>query len=145
MASLLQAVRNAGANNEFILRAWRNRTRDWLSRQVHSDRIICIRNDMPRKPQRSTSGRDAQGRSDVRGQKLAGTIAVVAGATRGAGRGIARALAEAGANVYWTGRSLRGNPSPYKRPETIEATAEMINAAGGSAVALRVDHTIEAE
>jgi len=44
---------------------------------------------MPRKPQRSTSGRDAQGRSDARGQKLAGSIAVVAGATRGAGRGIA--------------------------------------------------------
>src|SRR5216684_4251243 len=100
---------------------------------------------MPRKPQRSTSGRDAQGRSDARGQKLAGTIAVVAGATRGAGRGIARALAEAGAKVYCTGRSLRGNPSPYNRPETIEETAEMISAAGGSAVALRVDHTVEAE
>ena len=100
---------------------------------------------MPRKPQRSTSGRDAQGRFDARGQKLAGTIAVVAGATRGAGRGIARALAEAGAKVYCTGRSLRGNPSPYNRPETIEETAEMISAAGGSAVALRVDHTVEAE
>src|SRR5712691_6253338 len=100
---------------------------------------------MPRKPQRSTSGRDAQGRSEARGQKLAGTIAVVAGATRGAGRGIARALAEAGAKVYCTGRSLRGNPSPYNRPETIEETAEMISAAGGSAVALRVDHTVEAE
>jgi len=100
---------------------------------------------MPRKSQRSANGRDAQGRSDARGQKLAGTIAVVAGATRGAGRGIARALAEAGAKVYCTGRSLRGNPSPYNRPETIEETAEMISAAGGSAVALRVDHTVEAE
>src|SRR5260221_7134921 len=100
---------------------------------------------MPRKPQRPTSGRDTQGRSYARGQKLAGSIAVVAGATRGAGRGIARALAEAGAKVYCTGRSLRGNPSPYNRPETIEETAEMIGAAGGSAVALRVDHTVEAE
>jgi len=100
---------------------------------------------MPGKPQRSTSRRHAQGRSDARGQKLAGTIAVVAGATRGAGRGIARALAEAGAKVYCTGRSVRGNPSPYNRPETIEETAEMISAAGGSAVALRVDHTVEAE
>src|SRR2546428_13383400 len=90
---------------------------------------------MPRKPQRSTSGRDAQGRSDATGQKLAGTIAVVAGATRGAGRGIARALAEAGAKVYCTGRSLRGNPSPYNRPETIEETAEMISATGGSPLA----------
>jgi NAD(P)-dependent dehydrogenase (short-subunit alcohol dehydrogenase family) len=76
---------------------------------------------------------------------LAETVAVVAGATRGAGRGIARALAEAGATVYCTGRSVRGNPSPYQRPETIEETAEMIIAAGGSAVAVRVDHTVEAE
>jgi NAD(P)-dependent dehydrogenase (short-subunit alcohol dehydrogenase family) len=78
-------------------------------------------------------------------QSLATTVAVVAGATRGAGRGIARALGEAGATVYCTGRSVRGDPSPYKRPETIEETAAMINAAGGSAVALRVDHTVEAE
>lgn len=70
-------------------------------------------------------------------------MAVVAGATRGAGRGIARALGEAGATVYCTGRSVRGNPSPYKRPETIDETAEMINAAGGSAIAVRVDHTVE--
>src|SRR5216683_7157767 len=74
---------------------------------------------------------------------LAGTIAVVAGATRGAGRGIARALGEAGATVYCTGRSVRGNPSPYDRPETIEETADMIKAAGGKAIAVRVDHTVE--
>ena len=74
-----------------------------------------------------------------------GRVAVVAGATRGAGRGIARALAEAGATVYCTGRSVRGNPSPYGRPETIEETAEMISAAGGTAIAVRVDHTIESE
>jgi NAD(P)-dependent dehydrogenase (short-subunit alcohol dehydrogenase family) len=79
------------------------------------------------------------------GRSLAGAVAVVAGATRGAGRGIARALGEAGATVYCTGRSVRGNPSPYDRPETVEETAEMIIAAGGSAVALRVDHTVEAE
>jgi NAD(P)-dependent dehydrogenase (short-subunit alcohol dehydrogenase family) len=72
-------------------------------------------------------------------------VAVVAGATRGAGRGIARALGEAGATVYCTGRSVRGAPSPYKRPETIEETAEMITAAGGTAIAVRVDHTVEAE
>jgi NAD(P)-dependent dehydrogenase (short-subunit alcohol dehydrogenase family) len=69
----------------------------------------------------------------------------VAGATRGAGRGIARALGEAGAIVYCTGRSTRGNPSPYARPETIDETAEMIAAAGGTAVAVRVDHTVESE
>jgi NAD(P)-dependent dehydrogenase (short-subunit alcohol dehydrogenase family) len=74
-----------------------------------------------------------------------GKIAVVAGATRGAGRGIARALGEAGALVYCTGRSVRGNPSPYGRSETIEETAEMIAQAGGRVVAVRVDHTVEAE
>ena len=72
---------------------------------------------------------------------MTGSVAVVAGATRGAGRGIARALGEAGAIVYCTGRSVRGNPSAYQRPETIEETAEMITAAGGSAVSVRVDHT----
>ena len=85
-------------------------------------------------------------RRPVTGEKsLAGAVAVVAGATRGAGRGIARALGEAGAMVYCTGRSVRANRSPYNRPETVEETAEMISAAGGSAVALRVDHSVEEE
>jgi NAD(P)-dependent dehydrogenase (short-subunit alcohol dehydrogenase family) len=72
-------------------------------------------------------------------------VAVVAGATRGAGRGIAHALGEAGATVYCTGRSVRGNPSPYGRPETIDETADLINMAGGTAFPVRVDHTVEAE
>ena len=76
---------------------------------------------------------------------LTGRVALVAGATRGAGRGIARALGEAGATVYCTGRSVKGKPSPYGRPETITETAAMIKAAGGNAIALRVDHTIERE
>jgi NAD(P)-dependent dehydrogenase (short-subunit alcohol dehydrogenase family) len=74
---------------------------------------------------------------------LTGRVALVAGATRGAGRGIARALGEAGATVYCTGRSVKGKPSPYARPETIDETAAMITAAGGTAIARRVDHTIE--
>src|SRR5947207_11146155 len=78
-------------------------------------------------------------------QPLVGRIAVVAGATRGAGRGIARALGEAGATVYCTGRTVRGKSSPYGRPETIDQTAEMIADAGGTAVAVRVDHTVEAD
>jgi NAD(P)-dependent dehydrogenase (short-subunit alcohol dehydrogenase family) len=76
---------------------------------------------------------------------LRGLVAVVAGATRGAGRGVARALGEAGATVYVTGRSAVGSRSRYNRPETIEETAEMITAAGGSAVPVRVDHTVESE
>jgi NAD(P)-dependent dehydrogenase (short-subunit alcohol dehydrogenase family) len=76
---------------------------------------------------------------------LEGRVALVAGATRGAGRGVARALAEAGATVYCTGRSVKGRPSPYKRPETIDETAATIKAAGGSAIAVRVDHTAEKE
>ena len=78
-------------------------------------------------------------------RSLAGQVAVVAGATRGAGRGIARALGEAGAIVYCTGRSVTGRPSPYARPETIDETAAMITAAGGTAIAVRVDHTLESE
>src|SRR6185436_3703598 len=76
---------------------------------------------------------------------LTGRVALVAGATRGAGRGIARALGEAGATVYCTGRSVKGRPSPYRRPATIDETAAMIKAAGGTAIALRVDHTNENE
>ena len=78
-------------------------------------------------------------------QPLRDRVAVVAGATRGAGRGIARGLGEAGAIVYCTGRSTRGQPSPYRRPETIEETAELVTAAGGTGVPVRVDHTVETE
>jgi NAD(P)-dependent dehydrogenase (short-subunit alcohol dehydrogenase family) len=76
---------------------------------------------------------------------LEGCVAVVAGATRGAGRGIARGLGEAGATVYCTGRSVKNHPSAYQRPETIDETAEMIVNAGGIAIPIRVDHTVEAE
>jgi len=77
--------------------------------------------------------------------KLTGKVAVVAGATRGAGRGIARGLGEQGATVYCTGRSVRGNLSSYGRPETIEETAELVTASGGKGIAVRVDHTEDAE
>jgi NAD(P)-dependent dehydrogenase (short-subunit alcohol dehydrogenase family) len=77
--------------------------------------------------------------------RLEGQVALVAGATRGAGRGIARALGDAGAMLVCTGRSVTGSPSPYRRTETINETAGMIEAAGGRAKALRVDHTIESD
>ena len=71
---------------------------------------------------------------------LTGRVALVAGATRGAGRGIAVGLGEAGATVYVTGRSTREARSEYDRPETIEETAELVDAAGGEGIAVRVDH-----
>ncbi|HEV3376922.1 MAG TPA: SDR family oxidoreductase [Thermoleophilaceae bacterium] len=71
---------------------------------------------------------------------LQGKVALVAGATRGAGRGIAVALGEAGAAVYCTGRTTRERRSEYDRPETIEETAELVNAAGGEGIAVAVDH-----
>ncbi|MEX2281338.1 MAG: SDR family NAD(P)-dependent oxidoreductase [Gemmatimonadota bacterium] len=81
--------------------------------------------------------------------RLEGKVAVVAGATRGSGRGIARMLGEAGATVYCTGRSTRGSPhpaGPYAgRPESIEDTADLVNAAGGEGIAVRVDYEVEAE
>ncbi len=73
--------------------------------------------------------------------KLEGKVAVVAGATRGAGRGIACMLGEAGATVYCTGRSVRGHPSPIRRPETIEETAEMVTSFGGEGLWAQVDHS----
>jgi NAD(P)-dependent dehydrogenase (short-subunit alcohol dehydrogenase family) len=76
---------------------------------------------------------------------LAGTVALVAGGTRGAGRGIARQLGAAGATVYVTGRSVRGAASEMNRPETIEETAEMVTAAGGTGIAVRCDHTDPAQ
>ena len=74
------------------------------------------------------------------GRALEGRVALVAGATRGAGRGIAVALGEAGATVYATGRSVRGQRSEVDRPETIEETAELVTAAGGRGLAVQVDH-----
>ncbi|MET0899472.1 MAG: SDR family oxidoreductase [Mycobacterium sp.] len=73
---------------------------------------------------------------------LRATIAVVAGATRGAGRGIAVGLGEAGATVICTGRSSTTGTlhSDYDRPETIEETAALVDAAGGVGVAIPVDH-----
>jgi NAD(P)-dependent dehydrogenase (short-subunit alcohol dehydrogenase family) len=76
----------------------------------------------------------------TRPDALSGKVALVAGATRGAGRGTAIALGEAGATVYCSGRSTRARRSEYDRPETIEETAELVDAAGGRGIAVEVDH-----
>jgi NAD(P)-dependent dehydrogenase (short-subunit alcohol dehydrogenase family) len=67
-------------------------------------------------------------------------VALVAGATRGAGRGIAVELGAAGAIVYCSGRTTRASRSDYDRPETIEETAELVDGAGGSGIAVATDH-----
>jgi NAD(P)-dependent dehydrogenase (short-subunit alcohol dehydrogenase family) len=68
-------------------------------------------------------------------------VALVAGATRGAGRAIAVKLGRAGLFVYATGRSSRASGrSEIDRPETIEETGDLIQAAGGTGRALVVDH-----
>lgn len=71
---------------------------------------------------------------------LAGKVALVAGGTRGGGRGIAVELGAAGATVYVTGRSSAAGRSELDRPETVEETAALVTAAGGTGVAVRVDH-----
>ena len=61
----------------------------------------------------------------------------------GAGRAIAVMLGAAGATVYCTGRSVRGQVSDIKRSETIDDTADMVTARGGIGIAVQCDHTVE--
>ncbi|SEG65663.1 NAD(P)-dependent dehydrogenase, short-chain alcohol dehydrogenase family [Actinacidiphila yanglinensis] len=75
---------------------------------------------------------------------LTGRIALVAGATRGAGRALAVELGRAGATVYVTGRTTRARASEVgRRTETIEETAELVDAAGGTGIAVPTDHLDE--
>jgi NAD(P)-dependent dehydrogenase (short-subunit alcohol dehydrogenase family) len=72
-------------------------------------------------------------------------VALVAGGTRAAGRAIAVELGRLRMTVYVTGRTTRERRSEMNRPETIEETAELVTAAGGTGVAVRVDHLEPAE
>jgi NAD(P)-dependent dehydrogenase (short-subunit alcohol dehydrogenase family) len=58
-------------------------------------------------------------------------------------------LGAAGATVYCTGRGSKDQPSSTGycagRPETIEETARMVEAAGGVGIPARVDHGVAAE
>jgi len=77
----------------------------------------------------------------ARQQELAGRVVLVAGATRGAGRAMAVELGRAGALVYVTGRTTRERVSEVGRPtETIEQTAALVTAAGGTGIAVPTDH-----
>lgn len=89
-------------------------------------------------------------------QPLSGCVAVVTGASRGAGRGIAVELGAAGATVYVTGRSTRAQPAAgYEGllalskmaalPGSIDETAEEVARFGGRGIAVRCDHTQEAQ
>jgi NAD(P)-dependent dehydrogenase (short-subunit alcohol dehydrogenase family) len=78
-------------------------------------------------------------------QRLRGRIALVTGASRGGGKGIALVLGEEGATVYVTGRSVRGKPTTLGRQGTIDDTAEEVTTRGGTGVAVRCDHTDDAQ
>ncbi|WP_029111570.1 SDR family NAD(P)-dependent oxidoreductase [Mycobacterium sp. URHD0025] len=65
-------------------------------------------------------------------------VAVVTGASRGAGAGIAHALGSHGCTVYVTGRTRDG--SGDRRPGTIDETSARVTSAGGTGIAVAVDH-----
>jgi NAD(P)-dependent dehydrogenase (short-subunit alcohol dehydrogenase family) len=71
-------------------------------------------------------------------------IALVTGATRGVGKGIVLGLCEAGATVYFTGRSTRDS-AVSSLPGTLEDTAEEASALGGRAIPIRCDHADDAQ
>lgn len=71
---------------------------------------------------------------------LDGKVALVAGASRAAGRGISVQLGAAGATVYCTARTTQHERSEMNRPETIEETAALVDAAGGHGIPVQVDH-----
>jgi NAD(P)-dependent dehydrogenase (short-subunit alcohol dehydrogenase family) len=78
-------------------------------------------------------------------KQLQDSVALVTGASRGAGRAIALELAAAGATVYVTGRSVAGGPTTDNLPGTIDDTAREATALGGRGIAIRCDHTVDAD
>ena len=65
-------------------------------------------------------------------------VAVVTGASRGAGAGIAHALGSHGCTVYVTGRTR--DSTAARSAGTIDETAARVTAAGGTGIAVAVDH-----
>ena len=70
-------------------------------------------------------------------------VAIVTGASRGAGKGIAVALGSHGCIVYVTGRSQREGDASVAG--TIHATAKAVTDAGGKGIAVRCDHSDDAQ
>jgi NAD(P)-dependent dehydrogenase (short-subunit alcohol dehydrogenase family) len=70
-------------------------------------------------------------------------IAIVTGASRGAGQGIAAGLGAHGCTVYVTGRSEAVGDSSLSG--TIHQTAATVTAAGGKGIAVRCDHSDDAQ
>ncbi len=70
-------------------------------------------------------------------------VAVVTGASRGAGAGIAHALGSHGCTVYVTGRTRDSTAS--RSAGTIDETAARVTAAGGTGIAVPVDHADDAQ
>src|SRR5215213_4320866 len=77
--------------------------------------------------------------------RLNDSIALVTGASRGAGRAIAVELGTAGATVYVTGRSVRGGQTTDNVPGTVDDTAQAVTERGGRGIAVRCDHTVDAD
>ena len=67
-----------------------------------------------------------------------GPVALVTGGSRGAGAGIAHALGSHGCTVYVTGRTE--NSGEAALAGTIHETAQRVTEAGGTGIAVRVDH-----
>ena len=77
-------------------------------------------------------------------------VAIVTGASRGIGKGMAIELGRAGFCVHCVGRSSRASGQTTERAVaadagelTVDATAEVVTAAGGRGVAVAADPSVE--
>lgn len=72
-------------------------------------------------------------------------VVLVTGASRGIGKGIAQALGTARATVYVTGRTEDPDNATVPLPGTIHETAALVTQAGGLGIAVRCDHSDDAQ